>query len=211
MHIQEFSQIYIYRGIFAHTGIQLYSGSRHYMFRKHKGTLTLQYRLFFQITVQIYLQHFFIFASKVNIQYFFLPDNILIITITIAIAYNSSQHASYTTHASTPLRLACHTHKHATLATHGSTPPTSSTSPTLAQIALHFSNSISDNFEEQLSFEYCRKRVHEYLKNVSACKKLCTVSVRVHYSSVFCEHLIPVPTFTEEISQKSMPPKELFH
>ena len=90
------------------------------------------------------------------------------------------------------------------------TPPSPPASPALAQIARHFSNSISDNFEEQISFEYCRQRVHEYLKNVSACKKLSTVSDRVHYSSVFCEHLIPVPMFAKEISHKSMPQKGCF-
>ena len=81
----------------------------------------------------------------------------------------------------------------------------------LAQIARHFSNSISNNFEEQISFEYCSQRIHEYLKIFFACKKLFTVSDRVHYSRVFCEHLIPVPAFAKEVSHKSMPRKGLFH
>ena len=74
---------------------------------------------FFQITAQIYLEHFFIFVSKVNIQHFYLQDNILIITITIIIAYRPR----------TTSMLARHPHKRATLATYGNTPPTPSRHP----------------------------------------------------------------------------------
>ena len=157
---------------------------------------------FFQITAQICLEYFFIFVSKVNIQHFYLQDNILIITITIIIAYHPHKHNTHASTPSTQTCYPCHPRKHAT---------NPITWLTLAQIARHFSNSISNNFEEQISFEYCRQRVHEYLKIVSACKKLSTVSVRVHYSRDFCEHLIPVPTFAKEVSHKSTPLKGLFH
>ena len=115
------------------------------MFRKCKATIALQVRFFFQITVQIYLEHFFVFVSKVNIQYFYLQYNILIITITIIIAYHPRNHNTHASMPSTQTCYPCRPRKHATHPI---------MSPALAQIARHFTNSISNNFEEQISFKY---------------------------------------------------------
>ena len=71
------------------------------------------------ITVQIYLKHFFIFASKVYIHYFFLQDSISTITIAIIIACHQCKHTIHLTHAthvSTPPTQAHHSrhpHQHA--------------------------------------------------------------------------------------------------
>ena len=70
---------------------------------------------------------------------------------------------------------------------------------------------VRSNFEEKISFEYCKQRVYEYLKNVSTCKKLSIVNVREYIiPGFFCEHLIPVPTFAKEVSLKSISLTELF-
>ena len=83
------------------------------------------------ITVQIYLKHFFIFVSKVEIQYFYLDDSISMITTAIIIACHTCKHAlhlTHATHASTRHTLARHLSKHTTLA---------STLPTKARYPRH--------------------------------------------------------------------------
>ena len=65
-----------------------------------------------QVTVQIYLEHFFIFVSKVEIQHFSLQDSISVLTITIITTCQPRYHATY----------ACQPPYHATYASHASTP-----------------------------------------------------------------------------------------
>ena len=121
---------------------------------KCKATLALQVRFLLSNNCSDLFGTFFIFVSKVNIQHFYLQDNILIITIAIIIAYRPRKHDTHASMPSTQRCYSCHPWKHATHPI---------TSHTLAQIARHFTNSISNNFEEQISFEYCRQRVHQYL------------------------------------------------
>ena len=145
-----FTKLRISRDIFSHWNSDIFWIQALHV-QNVKQHLLSKSGFFFQITVQIYLEHFFIFVSKVNIQHFYLQDNILIITITIILAYHPRKHDI---HASTPSTQTCYPYHPLKHATHPIT------SPTLAQIACHFSNSTSNNFEEQISFEYCRQRVH---------------------------------------------------
>ena len=148
-----FPKLRISRDIFSHWNSDIFWIQALHV-QNVKQHLLSKSGFFFQITVQIYLEHFFIFVSKVNTQHFYLQDNILIITITIIIAYRPRKHDTHASMPSTQRCYPCHPRKHATHPI---------TSHTLAQIARHFSNSISNNFEEQISFEHCRQKVHEYL------------------------------------------------
>ena len=116
-HIQVYSQSYTYRSIFAHTW-PYFRKFRHIQDTGITGSTNVTNTFFSSqvllITVQIYLKHFFIFASKVYIQYFFLKDSILTITIAIIIiACHQCKHTIHLTHAthiSTSPTQAHHSH-----------------------------------------------------------------------------------------------------
>ena len=161
--------------------IQECSGSWHYRLKVSKLTPALHVRFFFQVTVQIYLEHIFIFVSKVIIQYFFLQDSISIITnnnnkqnafhaSTLSTLPSLSrhppkqrytrQHATHTSMLPTQGRhtrqrathQALHTHQHTTYR---------STPPTLALIAHHFLNSTKTTHSIERVISKCF--LHEFV------------------------------------------------
>ena len=103
--------------------IQGYSVTLHCRSKQCKPTPALHVRFFFQVTIQIYLEHFFIFASRVDIQYFALLDNV----------FNNNNNNKN----NIPPMLArhsCHPRQHAI---YTNTPSTLPTIPTIQTLALH--------------------------------------------------------------------------